>query len=240
MIRDILIVLLVAIFGIISLPIYFVLFIVGKFDMRKKMAISQKIVAFVLKMILFVSGVKLDVRGIDNIPRDEAVMFIANHRSYFDIIATYATLPILTSYISKDGLKKFPVVSNWMKRLNCLFLERDNPRQGLEVILKAIGMVKDGISIFVMPEGTRNHGQELLAFHDATFKIATKSGCKVVPVAMIGTDDIFENNKYRVKSGKIILQYGKPVDLADIPKEEKKHPGELFRGIIEDMLKEMK
>lgn len=240
MIRLTLILIFLALFGIISIPIYFVLFIIGKFNMRKKAAISQKIVAGALKFVMFIAGTKLDVEGIQNIDKDEAVLYVCNHRSYFDIVVTYATVPTLTGYISKDDIKKIPVVSNWMKRLNCLFLDRNDVRQGLQVILTAIEKVKEGYSMFIMPEGKRNHSDELLEFKDAVFKIALKSGCKVVPVAVAGTDDVFENCFPRIRSGKIKLRYGKPVDLADLSKEEKKHIGEYFREIIKSMLDDMK
>lgn len=240
MVRTILIALFLVIFSIISLPLYFLVFIIGKFDLRKKAAVSQKIVACALKIIIFLAGVKLEVEGVENIPADKAVLYVANHRGYFDIITTYATVPTLTGYISKDDIKKIPCVSNWMKRLNCLFLERENVRQGMEVILKAIENVKNGYSIFVMPEGTRNHTEEVGPFKNATFKIAQKTGCPVVPVAIMGSDDIFENCSPKVKAGTIKLKYGKPVYLEDIPKEKRKQPGEIFREIVVGMLEEMK
>ena len=240
MLKFIFIVLFLVIFSIISLPLYLMVFIIGKFSPRKKVAVSQAIVSWGFKFILFNSGIKVKVEGLENIPKDEAVLYAGNHRSYFDILAAYATVPNLTGFVAKDSMKKFPCISSWMKRINCLFLDRNDIRQGMQVILKAIELVKDGYSIFIMPEGTRNFEEELLPFKDASFKIADKSGCAVIPVAMIGTYERFEKQLPRVKRGTIYVRYGEPVYLKNMEKEDRKHPGEYFRGVITDMLVDMK
>lgn len=239
MIRSFLVVLFIVLVGILSLPLYLVVFIIGKFDERKKAAVTQKIVGVALRAIMLISGVKLDVQGIENVPKDEAVLYIANHRGYFDTVVTYPMVPTLTRYIAKADMQKLPVVSRWMKILKCLFIERDNPKQSLGVIITSIQYIKEGYSIFVMPEGTRNHKDELLPFKDGTFKIASKTGCKVIPVAIKGTDDILENHSPKIKAGKVSVRYGKPVDMAEFTADEKKRPGEKFRQIVTDMLKEM-
>lgn len=88
-----------------------------------------------------------------------------------------------------------------MKNLYCLFLDRDNMREGLKTILQAIDYVKNGISICIFPEGTRNNGEELsmLPFRDGALKIAEKTGCAIIPISMNNTADIFEAHFPRVK-----------------------------------------
>lgn len=83
-----------------------------------------------------------------------------------------------------------------MKRLYCLFLDRENPKEGLKTILQAIDYVKHGISICIFPEGTRNKGEELslLPFHNGSFKIAEKTGCPIIPMSLNNTCDIFEGH----------------------------------------------
>lgn len=92
-----------------------------------------------------------------------------------------------------------------MKRLHCLFLDRDDIKQGLKVVLAAIDQVKSGISICVFPEGTRCKNKddltEVQSFKEGTFKIATKSKCKIVPMAIMGTNEIFEDHLPWVKRG---------------------------------------
>lgn len=83
--------------------------------------------------------------GVENIPKDTPVMYAANHRSFYDIILAYATVPNQTAFISKMEIKKMPCVAQWMYFLNCLFMDRGDVKQNLQVILSAITLVKTAI-----------------------------------------------------------------------------------------------
>ena len=133
---------------------------------------------------------------------------------------------------------RYPLLRDWMKRLYCLFLDRDNPKEGLKTILQAIDYVKNGISICIFPEGTRNDGEELslLPFHNGSFKIAEKSGCAIVPMSMNNTIDIFEGHLPRIKKTHVVLEYGKPIYMKDLDKETKKHIGEYCQNIIRETI----
>lgn len=223
---------------IVSLPLYLVVYLIGKSDKMKMHILSQKIVRHFLKRLLWISGVKVTVSGLSNIPENEAVLYVANHRSYFDILLGYTTVPTPTSFVAKKEMLRVPCVSRWMKFLSCLFLDRENVREGLKTILQGIEQMKAGYSVFIMPEGTRNHGDEMLSFHEGSFKLAEKSGCAIIPVAMTHTDDIFENHMPWLKSTKTTITYGKPIYMNTLEKEERKFIGAKVRGIIEEMLAE--
>ena len=81
-------------------------------------------------------------------------------------------------FFAKKEMEKVPLLSTWMKRLHCLFLDRNDLKQGLKTILTAIEKVKSGISICIFPEGTRNKNEDeldMLPFHEGSFKIAAKA-----------------------------------------------------------------
>lgn len=131
-------------------------------------------------MILFLAGTKLTVIGEENVPKDQPVLYIGNHRSYFDIVITYARCPRLTGYVAKSEMLKVPLLRTWMKRLYCLFLDRSDIKQGLQTILTGIAQIKDGVSMCIFPEGTRNTNAselDLLPFHEGSLKMAEKTGC---------------------------------------------------------------
>ena len=195
MIRTIIIFIFLVIFLIVSLPMQLVLFIMHKFNDEKARKASLAIVSWAFNVILFIGGIKRIVIGEDNVPKDEAVLYVSNHRSIFDIVVTYPRVPGRTGYIAKQESMKLPVISFWMVYLDCLFLDRSDIRKGLEMVLTAIDKVKNGISIFIYPEGTRNKtDQPLGEFHKGSFKIAQKSGCPIVPVVVNHTRDCFENH----------------------------------------------
>ena len=140
MIRFILCVIVVVGFLILSIPILLVEWIIGKFNPMAKEISSLRIVQAVFRFILWVAGVKLTVIGEENVPTDTPVLYIGNHRSFFDVPITYPRCPIRTGYIAKKEMEKVPLLSTWMKRLHCLFLDRKDIKQGLKTILAAIEM----------------------------------------------------------------------------------------------------
>ena len=96
MIRFILCVIVVVGFLILSIPILFVEWIIGKFNPMAKEISSLRIVQAVFRFILWISGVKLTVIGEENVPTDVPVLYIGNHRSFFDVPITYPRCPIRT------------------------------------------------------------------------------------------------------------------------------------------------
>lgn len=239
--RTIITVLYIFLFLILGLPVLGIEWIISKFNKAHADMVQLRIVQWGLKCVAFISGVRLTVIGEENVPRDEPVLYIGNHRSFFDVVVTYARCPGLTGYIAKDGVNKVPIFRIWMKRLHCIFLKRDDMKEGLKVILKAIEYVKSGISICIFPEGTRNKDRDnptsLLPFKEGSFKIASKTGCKIVPMALIGTADILENHFPWIHSTDIKLIYGEPIDVSALDKDQQKHVGAYCQAVVEELIK---
>ena len=238
--RTILCVLYVFFYLVLGLPVLGIEWLIAKRH-RKAADISQlRIVQWGFRCVSFLAGIKLTVKGEENIPKDQAVLYIGNHRSFFDIVITYARCPGLTGYIAKDGVNKVPILGIWMRRLYCLFLDRHDLKQGLKVILTAIDYVKSGISICIFPEGTRNkdkeHPNSLLPFKEGSFKIAQKTGCPIIPMALTGTADVLENHFPWVRSTEVTLTYGKPILVSELEKEDQKHLGAYCQNVIQQML----
>lgn len=96
----------------------------------------------------------VEVRGYENIPQDRPVLYVGNHRSYFDILVGYTTVPGLMGFVAKKEMEKIPLLSKWMLNVNCLFLDRNNIKEGLKTILAGIEKVRRGVSVWIFPEGT--------------------------------------------------------------------------------------
>ena len=234
MIRTIIIFIFLVIFLIVSLPMQLVLFIMHKFNDDKARKASLAIVSWAFNVILFLGEIKRIVIGEDNVPKDEAVLYVSNHRSIFDIVVTYPRVPRRTGYIAKQESMKLPVISFWMVYLDCLFLDRSDIRKGLEMVLTAIDKVKNGISIFIYPEGTRNKTDKPLGeFHKGSFKIAQKSGCPIVPVVVNHTRDCFENHMPWIRKTTVVIEYCEPIRIKELEKEDQKNIDQYVKNIIE-------
>ncbi len=234
--RTLLVALFLIVFYIISIPLYLIEYIIGKFNPHAKVRSSQFIVSHALRCILFLSGTKMVVKGIENVPKDTPVLFVANHRGYFDIIVSYATVPHLTGFVAKKQMNKIPCITHWMKNLNCLFLDRENIREGLKTILQGIENIKNGYSMYIAPEGTRNQAKEMLPFKEGSFKLAEKSGCPIIPIALTNTESCYETQAPWIKSAKVVIHYGEPIHIKELDKETRKFLGVYVQGKIQAML----
>ena len=131
--RSVLIVIFVFFYLLLGLPVLGAMWIIHKFAPAWADMAQLCLVQWAFRVIIFLSGADIEFIGEENVPKDEAVLYIGNHRSFFDIIITYSRCPRLTGYISKQSITKIPVLGLWMKRLHCLFLDRDDIKQGLKV-----------------------------------------------------------------------------------------------------------
>lgn len=197
---------------------------------------SLRIVQRAFRTIYRICGVRLTVIGQEKIPKDVPVLYVGNHQSYFDIIIGYSLMPDLTGYVAKDSIEKVPLLRGWMRRLHCLFINRENPRESMKTILAAIDHIKNGISICIFPEGTRGDGITLLPFHPGSFKIAEKAKCPIVPMAISNTRNIILNHMPVVKPVHVIIEYGDPIDVNDLSRQEKKELAPRVRDTIQQMV----
>lgn len=235
MIRFIVVILFVVLFLVLSIPIMIVEWIIGKFNMDVKSKSSLAIVNWAFRVVRVLSGTKVIIKGLENVPNDTAVLYVGNHRSFYDIILTYPKVPRPTGYIAKREMLKVPLLSVWMKYLHCLFLDRENVKEGLKTILEAVEKAKSGISICIFPEGTRNKTADtFLPFHEGSFKIAEKAGVPIVPMTIVNSAAIFEDHLPKIKKATVIIEYGKPIDVKQLSKEERKIIGNTVKSVIEE------
>ena len=235
MVRFISIILFVTLFLILSTPLLIMEWIIGKFNPSLKDKTSLAIVNWGFRMVIRISGTKVIALGEENIPNDTAVLYVGNHRSFFDIVLTYVRVPRPTGYVAKKEMFRYPLLRNWMANVHCLFLDRNNIKEGLKTILAGVEKVKSGISICIFPEGTRNKTSEpFLPFHDGSLKIAEKGNVPIIPMTIVNSAAVFEDHLPKVKKATVVIEYGKPIYIQTLDKETRKNLGNYVKGIISD------
>ncbi|MCR5356483.1 MAG: 1-acyl-sn-glycerol-3-phosphate acyltransferase [Lachnospiraceae bacterium] len=237
MIRFIASALYLLLYLIITLPLELILFIIGKFNLPLRDKISMFFVKNIgFKVVTFFSGANIIVNGLDNIPSDTACLFVGNHNSFFDVIISYTFMTRPTGYVAKKEFLKYPSLNVWMLFIRCLFIDRKDVKQGMKTILKAVEYLKSGVNIFVFPEGTRSKTGEMLPFKEGSMKMADKSGCPIIPVAISNTAVMFENHFPRITKETVVFTFCKPVYTKELEGEDKKHVGQYVQNIIRDTL----
>ncbi len=235
MIRTILALLFIILFLIFTIPVMLFEEIIWKKHKDFHDRSSLACVLWAFRVVLFICGTKIIVKNKENVPTDTAVLYVGNHRSFFDILISYIQVPRPTGYISKIEVKKVPLLRWWMKHLYCLFLDRNDFKQGLKTVLTGVEQVKSGISMTIFPEGTRNKEEgTLLPFKEGSFKIAEKGNVPIVPITIVNSSSIFEDHFPKVKATTVIIDYGKPIYTKELEKETLKNLGSYVRDIIAD------
>ena len=233
MIRFILVATFVILFLLLSIPLLLIEWIIGRFNMDLKDRSSQKIVNWAFRVCLFLAGTSVTVIGQEKVPTDRAVLYVGNHRSYFDILLTSVRAPRPTGYVAKIEMLRYPLLRNWMRNIRCTFLDHKDVKKGMKTILDNIALLKNGISVCVFPEGTRNRtSASLLEFHDGSLKMAEKSGCPIVPMAINNSGAIFEDHLPKIVKSHVVIEYCDPIYMEDLSKEEKRFIGKQVADII--------
>ena len=242
MIKFILVALGLFLYLVLFIPVMLILLIVRKFRPDVSTFVAQGMVSAVFRLMIFITGSKVEVRGSENIPKDGGVLFVSNHRSYFDILTGFGYTKKPLGFVAKYEMIHAPLLKQWMELVNCLFLNRQDIKQGLKTIIKGIDQVKSGVSVWICPEGGRNMNPDVTnvkEFKEGSLKIAEKGKVPVVPVAIYGTYEIWEEHMPYMRKSKVIIEYGKPIVIDELPDAEKKKLGAYTRSKIVEMLENM-
>lgn len=190
------------------------------------------------KTILFICGVKLDVKGIENISKDTPCIYMSNHQSYFDIFALLAGLPVDFKFIMKKELMKIPILGTAMKRAGYISLDREDSRKAIVSVNMAADRIRNGASVLIFPEGTRSEDGVVGEFKKGGFHLAMKAGCDIVPVAILKSRDIVPKGSLKVNSGTIYFNIGKAIPVKEYPKRDMALLMEKVRDSVIAMMKD--
>ena len=222
---------------LIDLPLHLITWLIEKASPGSCTKFRHGYARFAMKGIWLLAGGRATVLGLENIPEDHPVLFVGNHRSIFDIILAGSLIKYPVGFVAKKELQGTPITLI-MEEIHCLFLDREDPRQGLKTILTAIDYVKSGISMFIFPEGTRCKVEgTFLPFHAGSFKIATKAKVPIVPVTIVGMGDVFEDHYPRLKWAPVVIEFGEPIETADMDRNAQKDLPDKVKALMEETYK---
>jgi len=172
------------------------------------------------KMLLFISGIKVSVKGLENITKERQYIFATNHQSYFDILALLSFIPVPFAFIMKEELMSIPLFGRAMKSAGYLGISREDPRRAIHGINKAIEKVKEGFSLVIFPEGTRSLDGKLNEFKRGAFNLALKTQLDIVPIAIDGSFKIVKKGRLFINKGSFQLKILPSISTKNIQKKE--------------------
>lgn len=162
--------------------------------------------------VLFFAGVR--VLPTFEVPLDpkEQYVFMANHRSLFDIPALLTTLPGQTRFLAKKSLFQIPIFGWALKMGGFVTIDRKDLGTARGSFADAVAQLEEaGVSVLVFPEGTRSLSDELLSFKRGGFLLALKSGLAIVPIGIAGSARVQPKKGLVIRPGAVGVNYGAPM-----------------------------
>ena len=170
-----------------------------------------------VRLGLWLSGMKLVIRGEENIQRTRAAVYAANHASHVEPPILYLALSGLfprLRILYKAELRKLPILVRAFDLAGFVPLERGNREQSLPAIERAADALRDGNSFLIFPEGTRSRTGALLPFKKGGFIMAIKGQAPIVPVAISGTRDAMKKGSLIIRPVQVTVSFGAPIATA--------------------------
>ena len=186
------------------------------------------------RFLLTFSGVKITVSGLENIPKNQPVIFASNHQGAADILLCLGLIPINFRFVIKKELFKIPLFGWILKKCDYFVIDRASLLSVLKMTQDFVGVLEKGGSILIFPEGTRSRNGALGPFKQASLLAAPKAGVPVVPIAISGSYSILQRGSWVFERHPIKFSVGKPIKIASEDEYVKKL--EEIRAAIARML----
>ena len=171
------------------------------------------------RIIVKLSGVRVRLKGVENLSSERPVVMLSNHRGAFDIPVLQGYLPLQFRWVSKKSLFKIPVVGWSMSLAGYISIDRENSPRAYRSIITAAKKIKKGTSVLIFPEGTRSAAGRLLPFKKGPFFLARKSGVDIVPLCVTGTEDIMKKGSLAIHPSEVTVTVGRPIPTEGLDEE---------------------
>ena len=162
------------------------------------------------RSLIRMAGGEIIITGQENVPMSGPVLFIVNHQGYFDIPVLLGFIAKPKAFLAKAELKIVPILSSWMKEMNCVFIKRERLKQSRSALEHCARLLKESLSLVVFPEGTRSKSSRLGEFKTGAFKLALQTGVPIVPVALDGTYKLLEQQGWLLRPATIQVRLPRP------------------------------
>jgi 1-acyl-sn-glycerol-3-phosphate acyltransferase len=182
-------------------------------------------------LVLWTTGVRVSVRGLDALDPRRSYVFASNHQSIYDIPIVFASIPLQLRIVAKASLGTFPFLGWHLRRTGHLLVDRKNPGAG--IVKKMARLVGGARSLIVFPEGTRSVDGSVARFKGGMFLVAIDAGLPVVPVSIAGSRHVMLKGRLMTCPGRVTLTIHDPIPTAGVGREGARGLAERVRDVVQ-------
>jgi len=192
-----------------------------------------------MRVLIAFFFVRVTVRNIEEARRQGPCVFMANHASFFDHFALAAYLPGLHRGMEAGEHFSWPIWGTFLRKAGFVAVDRSSAAASMRSMKQAAAKVADeGVSMLILPEGTRSRDGKMLPFNRLPFSVPRAAGCPLVPVGLKGTFRIKNKNSWLLQPGRIELTFGEPISADDVQNLSAKELAALTRDRIATLIGE--
>jgi 1-acyl-sn-glycerol-3-phosphate acyltransferase len=177
-------------------------------DINPLYNISNRLAAFGVRLV----GVKIEIRGMENLEAGRNYIFMANHTSNLDPPVLLPTIPGRCSVLVKKELFRIPILGIGMKMASLVPVDRSDREAAIESVNAATAVLRQGLHMLIFPEGTRSRDGRLLPFKKGPFHLAIDAGVFVAPVTLLGTYELWPKSRFALRPGTVTVVFHQPID----------------------------
>lgn len=207
---------------------------------------NPRIMIFISRIIshisLFILNIKVEIRGRNNLDKNTPCIIISNHQSNLDVVFGGLIAPLKTVSLGKKEIRRIPIYGMFYWLSGNILIDRSKKLKAVEIMDNAVTKaLKKGISIWILPEGTRSYSRGLLPFKRGAFRTVIHAQVPLIPVVMSPQHTTLDLKKFR--PGRVIVEILEPIMPQEMSlendKELTRRCEELFAKRLPELEKEV-
>ena len=161
-----------------------------------------------------ISGVQARIVGEERLDPSTSYVFMSNHVSNLDPPLLLPAIPRRSSVLVKRELFRIPVLGRAMRLAQLVAVDRSNREAAIASVRAAAEVLRRGLNMTVFPEGTRSPDGRLLPLKKGPFYLAQEADAPIVPVTILGTEQILPKGKFLLHRGQATIVFHAPISPA--------------------------